>query len=64
MLPQKCIERKCARKAMDGAGNDVCVLYRVSETEDTLAVLNVFNVSEKQCKRLRVEARELEGGEE
>ena len=54
MLPQKCIDRGCRRKATDVNGKDVCVLYQVSE-KDELAVLDVFNVSEKQCKQLRAQ---------
>ena len=53
MTPQKCIERKCPRHGIDKNGNDVCILYQVSEVENDLAVLDVFNVSTKQCKNLR-----------
>ena len=52
MTPQKCIERKCPRHGLH-QGTDVCILYQVSQTKKDLAVLDVFNVTEKQCKRLR-----------
>ena len=57
MTPKKCIERGCPRKAIDGKGIDVCVLYQVSEKKE-LAVLDVFNVTDKQCKMLRKEIEE------
>lgn len=58
MIPQKCIDRNCQRKGIDGKGTDVCILYQVNEKKE-LAVLDVFNVSEKQCKQLRTSATEL-----
>ena len=58
MTPQKCIERKCPRHGIDKNGTDVCTLYQVSEVKDDLAVLDVFNVTEKQCKRLREELKD------
>lgn len=57
MTPNDCKKRQCPRHAVY-RGTDVCVLYQVSEKEDTLAALDVFNVSCKQCKRLREEIRE------
>ena len=65
LIPQKCIDRNCPRKSIDGKGTDVCILYQVNEKKE-LAVLDVFNVSEKQCKQLRASAQELlrEGGAE
>ena len=59
MIPQKCIDRNCPRKGIDGKGTDVCILYQVSEKDKELAVLDVFNVSEKQCKQLRTSAEEI-----
>jgi hypothetical protein len=53
MTPNKCIERQCPRHGVDKNGKDVCILYRVSEAENDLAVIDVFNVSTKQCKNLR-----------
>lgn len=57
MIPQKCIDRNCPRKGIDGKGTDVCILYQENEKKK-LAVLDVFNVSEKQCKQLRASAKE------
>lgn len=53
MIPQKCIDRNCPRKGIDGKGTDVCILYQVSEKDKELAVLDVFNVSHRQCRQLR-----------
>ena len=58
MLPQKCIERKCPRYLLGKNGTDVCILYQVSEVKDDLAVIDVFNVGHKQCKRLREELKD------
>lgn len=62
MVPQKCIERQCPRYMVVG-GHDVCVLHQVGEKDEKggmeLAVLDVFNVSEKQCKQLRASAEEI-----
>ena len=63
MTPQKCIERKCPRHGLH-QGTDVCILYQVSQTKKDLAVLDVFNVTEKQCKRLREGVREWMKSEE
>lgn len=63
MVPQKCIERQCPRHVIH-KGVDVCVLYQVSEKDKELAVLDVFNVTEKQCKRLREDVKELMEKEE
>ena len=67
MVPQKCIERKCPRHVIH-KGVDVCVLYQVSEKDEKggqeIAVLDVFNVKDKQCKRLREEVKELMEQEE
>ncbi len=49
-------------------GHDVCVLHQVGEKDEKggmeLAVLDVFNVKDKQCKRLREEVKELMEKEE
>ena len=63
MTPQKCIERKCPRHGLH-QGTDVCILYQVSQTKKYLAVLDVFNVTEKQCKRLREDVKEWMKSEE
>ena len=63
MTPQKCIERKCPRHGLH-QGTDVCILYQVSQTKKDLAVLDVFNVTEKQCKRLREDVKEWMKSEE
>lgn len=65
MIPQKCIDRNCPRKGIDGKGKDICILYQEIEKKK-LAVLNVFNVSEKQCKQLRASAEAIieKGGAE
>lgn len=58
MIPQKCIDRNCPRKGLDSYGNDVCILGQVSEKKGK-AVVDVFSVSEKQCKQLRASAEEI-----
>ena len=67
MVPQKCIERQCPRHVIH-KGVDVCVLYQVSEKDENggqeIAVLDVFNVKDKQCRRLREEVKELMEKEE
>ena len=59
MTPNDCKKRQCPRHAVYHE-KDVCVLYQVGENEEEqqLAALDVFNVSCKQCKRLREEIRE------
>ena len=57
MIPQKCIDKKCPRKGLDSYGNDVCILGQVREKKEN-AVVDVFSVSEKTCKKLRAIAEE------
>lgn len=52
MTPNKCKEVNCPRHLVH-KGNDVCVLYQVSEKDKKLAVLDVFKVGHKQCRQLR-----------
>ncbi len=58
MTPNKCKEVNCPRHGIDKNGTDVCILYHVSEVKDDLAVIDVFNVGHKQCKRLREELKD------
>lgn len=52
MSPDRCNRLQCPRHLVH-KGNDVCVLYQVSEKDKELAVLDVFNVGHKQCRQLR-----------
>ena len=52
MSPDRCNRLQCPRHLVH-KGNDVCVLYQVSEMDKELAVLDVFNVGHKQCRQLR-----------
>ena len=61
MIPKKCIERQCPRHLTD-KGVDVCVLYQVSEKDEKggrdIAVVDVFKVTDKQCRKLWEELKE------